>query len=78
MHNVPERVAACFRTVFPNLSDVQIATASANTLVEWDSLTSINLLTVMEEEFGVRVPHDEFGNLTSYQRIVDCFEGLVN
>ena len=43
--------------------------SSADTIAEWESLRHMNLILALEEEFGVTIPDDEAGNLTSYALI---------
>jgi acyl carrier protein len=62
-----ERVRNCFRTVFPDLSDEQIETAVRAETEEWDSLASLELLTVIEEEFGIQLSDDAVEGLDTFQ-----------
>jgi acyl carrier protein len=62
-----ERVRRCFRTVFPNLSDEQIETAVRAETEEWDSLASLELLTVIEEEFGIQLSDDVVEGLDTFE-----------
>jgi acyl carrier protein len=61
-----ERVRECFRTVFPDLPEDQIEAAVRSELPEWDSIASLELLTVIEEEFGVQLDDDVVGGLDSF------------
>jgi acyl carrier protein len=62
-----ERVRNCFRTVFPDLSDEQIETAVRAETEEWDSLASLELLTVIEEEFGIQLSDDVVEGLVTFE-----------
>lgn len=70
MSDVPDRLANCFQAVFPDLHGSHIATASTRSIPGWDSVAAINLLTVIEEEFGIEIPLEEFGQLISYELIL--------
>jgi acyl carrier protein len=61
-----ERVRECFRTVFPDLPEDQIEAAVRSELPAWDSLASLELLTVIEEEFGVQLADDVVEGLDSF------------
>jgi acyl carrier protein len=57
--------------VFPELSDQEIPSASVETVEAWDSVVTITLLTVIEEEFGIQFEPEALEQLTSYQSILD-------
>jgi len=66
---VDDRSAAldrCFAAVFPELADDEIAGASVDNVPEWDSLASITLIALLEEEFSVEIPEDDLLELRSY------------
>ena len=46
-------------TVFPDLNEEQALQASAARLAQWDSLATVNLLALIEEEFGVSIDLDD-------------------
>ena len=71
MDNVREKLTACFATVFPNLATAAIASASAGQMAEWDSLTQVNLLSVIGEEFGIDIDFEDFEDATSFEAILD-------
>jgi acyl carrier protein len=62
-----ERVRNCFRAVFPDLSDEQIETAVRAETEEWDSLASLELLTVIEEEFGIQLSDEVVEGLDTFE-----------
>lgn len=41
----------------------------------WDSLASINLYSLVEEEFGVEINMDDLENLISFELILGYIEG---
>ncbi len=47
------RLLGCFQVVFPDLPDEALVALRYEDSEEWDSLASLNLLTVVEEEFEV-------------------------
>jgi acyl carrier protein len=59
MDSTNARLRKCFGTVFPDLNEEQTLQASAAALAEWDSLATLNLLALIEEEFGVSIDLDE-------------------
>jgi acyl carrier protein len=40
---------------------------SPDTIEAWSSLAHLDLILAIEEEFGVTIPDEEVGDLTSYQ-----------
>ena len=59
MDSTKARLRKCFTTVFPDLNEEQALQASAATLAQWDSLATVNLLALIEEEFGVSIDLDD-------------------
>lgn len=69
MDKLTDRLASCFRTVFPDLKEEQIQSASQATLPQWDSVAAITLVNVMEDEFGTQFDLDEFAALDSFAAV---------
>ncbi|HKR26456.1 MAG TPA: acyl carrier protein [Acidobacteriaceae bacterium] len=74
MPEIEERLEKCFALVFPKLRSTQIRTASTDDVDDWDSLASIRLAAVVEEEFGIKIPADDLPELMSFRD----FEGYVS
>jgi acyl carrier protein len=70
MTDTPSRLARCFAAVFPNLDAAAIPQASMTSVQGWDSLATINLLTVLEEEFGTQIPTQDLEKLVSFPAIL--------
>jgi acyl carrier protein len=70
MDEMGKRLAECFLTVFPDLDIHSVASASAGSLPSWDSVATVTLLAVVEEEFGINV---DTGDLASF----DSFESIL-
>lgn len=71
MNDVMTRLVNCFKAVFPDLSDAEITRASLTSVTDWDSVASVALITVVEEEFGLQFPAEEMENLTSFALILN-------
>lgn len=52
--------------------------SSMDNVPGWDSLRHMNLVLALEEEFGVLIPDEEAGNITSYKLIKIVLEDLLN
>lgn len=71
MNPLQARLSACFSKVFPGLSEEALFEASATTLPQWDSLATLNLLALIEEEFGVGIDLDDLEEPPSFQSLLD-------
>jgi acyl carrier protein len=74
MNDVRTRLARCFASVFPDVPTVKLETASSITLPEWDSLATVTLVAVMEEEFHVSIPVEDIDNLLSFENCLKYLE----
>ena len=52
-------------------------TTSTDNLDQWDSLSHMNLILALEEEFDVEIPDEEVGNLTSYKLVKLVLDDLT-
>jgi len=66
-----ERLVGCFALTFPDLAPEEIRRASMASVAGWDSVAAINLVTVIEEEFGVELALDEIGEVASFATLLD-------
>jgi acyl carrier protein len=73
MPNV-ERLQKCFAAVFPNLSDDEILRASSASIAAWDSLATVTLVSVIEEEFGITIAPEEYEEMISFDLVSQCLE----
>jgi acyl carrier protein len=67
--DLESRLVQCFAAAFPKLGAEQIPQAEAAALEEWDSLASMTLLGLIEEEFHLRIPAQDLARLTSFSNI---------
>lgn len=58
-NNVEERLRVCFRTVFPDLPEKDISSASQTHVAAWDSEATVPLVSVIDDEFGVELGLDK-------------------
>lgn len=70
MGETQTRLLKCFSAVFPDLPYDDIPTASLATVESWDSVATVTLLTVIEEEFGLQFEPDDLDHMISYQSIL--------
>lgn len=71
MSTVEDRLVDCFALTFPELAPDEIRRASMASVATWDSVAAINLVTVIEEEFGVELAVEEIGEIASFATVLD-------
>jgi acyl carrier protein len=64
------RLVPCFAAAFGSLSPEAIPRATVATLPEWDSLASMTLVALIEEEFQLRIPVSELARLSSFAEVL--------
>ena len=69
MDDTRDRLTKCFQVVFPDLPQDRVAGASTETVAEWDSVASITLMNVVEEEFAIEMDLDDLANLDSFEKL---------
>jgi acyl carrier protein len=78
MNDVQERLVRCFSAVFPELSVAEILHLKQSSTQRWDSIASVTLLSVIEEEFEASVlVNDEIGEL-SFAAILQYVSGQAD
>ena len=66
-----ERLIRCFASVFPTLTPEEIESASSDSIGVWDSLSSVTLAAVIQEEFNVEIDPDALPDLDSFRAFRD-------
>jgi len=77
MSNVSERLIKVFAAVFPELTPEEIRIASPASVAGWSSLATINIVSLIEEEFEIDVPPDRFEDMGSFELILDYLNQTV-
>ena len=65
------RLMRCFSVAFPDLEEQEIPLSSVGSVGAWDSLASINLYSLVEEEFGIEVSMDDLERLLSFELMLE-------
>jgi acyl carrier protein len=74
MGETEHRLVRCFSLVFPKLAADEIRAASIETIDEWDSLASVTLVAVLQEEFGVEIDLGDLPELISFDAVLRYLE----
>ena len=69
MTDINSRLDRCFASVFSQLSPDELRSLSARTNPVWDSMATVALVGLIEEQFNVEIPPEEVPNLLSYSEI---------
>ncbi|MDQ2840420.1 MAG: acyl carrier protein [Acidobacteriota bacterium] len=71
MDEIRTRLMKCFETVFPDMPESAIASATQNSVAAWDSIAAITLLNVIEDEFQITMELELAGELDSFPKIYE-------
>jgi acyl carrier protein len=70
MDEIEKRLAACFSMVLPELAPAEIGRASVTSVESWDSVATVTLLVVVEEEFGINIDVEDPARFNSFKSIL--------
>jgi acyl carrier protein len=78
MPDARERLTSCFAAYFTGLAPEEIPRASMATVGEWDSMASVTLIGLVQEEFGIQVDPADYERFVSFDLILDYLEGRAD
>jgi len=61
------RLLRCFASVFPELAAEDLRTVTNESAGHWDSLSTVTLAALVQEEFNVEIEPDTVQQLTSFE-----------
>ena len=71
MNDIRSRLESCFTIVFPETPEADLPKASPETVEGWDSVATVTLFAVVDEEFNVSLLDENVEELVSFQAILD-------
>jgi len=71
MFEAETRLQKCFASVFPGLTPEEIRAAGADSVGIWDSLSTVTLVAVVQEEFGIEIDPGVLAQLNSFDAFRD-------
>lgn len=77
MDELESRLQGCFQAVFPDMSPADILAASVETTASWDSIATVNLINLMEDEFGIQLDLDDLTQYSSFASIKDTIQRAI-
>jgi acyl carrier protein len=69
-----ESLLRCFSSVFPSLTSEEIRSASSDVPGLWDSLATVTLIAVVEEEFGIQIELERVPELRSFSAFLNYIQ----
>jgi acyl carrier protein len=69
MDEIQSRLTRCFLAVFPDLPAGAVLAATPSSVKDWDSVATLNLIIVIEEEFGVEIDFVDLMEALSYEQL---------
>jgi acyl carrier protein len=70
MNDYETRLIKCFSAVFSGLSEAELQSAATTNLANWDSIATVTLIALIEEEFKVEVDMDDLERLVSFESVL--------
>jgi acyl carrier protein len=68
MNDMKSRLVKCFQVVFPDLPAGQIAAATQDSVKTWDSVATVTLVNVIEEEFNIQLDLEQLDQFNSFEQ----------
>ena len=72
------RLVDCFAALFPRLSRDEVLSVSRDSVPEWDSLASVTLLAMLQQEFHLDVDLTDLEPLTSFGAVLAYLEERIS
>jgi acyl carrier protein len=69
--DIEDRLIECFQAALPTIGRQDIRTVHMKSTLEWDSMVTVTLISLIEESFGVETQAADIEQLTSFQTIRD-------
>lgn len=76
MENIEGRIKEVMSAVFEVDVDTINEESSQDSIENWESIKTLDLIVALEEEFGVTIPLEEVGNMTNFKYIKLMIEEL--
>jgi len=67
MDDLEARLLRCFAVILPDIPEQELCQARMSSVTAWDSMVTITLINVVEEEFGVQIGLEDVEHLVSFE-----------
>jgi acyl carrier protein len=71
MDNVEARLLRCFSVIFPDLKENDLSNASMENVEDWDSVATVTLINVVEEEFDIQIALEDIEDVMSFSQFLN-------
>jgi len=78
MSVITDRLAACFQAVSPDISIPDIQHLNLDSVETWDSVATVTLFAIIEEEFGIDLTFEDVKADYSFNGILNCLTERAN
>ncbi|MGC4119242.1 MAG: acyl carrier protein [Myxococcales bacterium] len=75
--SLEDRLASRLALALPDVPPEAIPSASSSTVPTWDSLATVNIVSMIEEEFALQVPLADLEHFVSYEKILAYLKSRV-
>jgi acyl carrier protein len=76
MSEQENRLIRCFASVFPDLSVEELRSMNSESAGNWDSLSTVTLAAVVQEEFNLEIDPEVLPQLDSFAAFRACLHRL--
>lgn len=74
MDDAAQRLTRCFASLFPELDERSIQEATTESVAAWDSIATVTLVNIVEEEFDIRIDFEEVEKLSSFEAFLNYMQ----
>lgn len=74
MHNIETRLTRCFQLIFPELGGREISEATPASISRWDSIATVTLVNVIEEEFDMQIALEDIEEAVSFTALLNYLQ----
>ena len=78
MAELQQLLTRCFAAIFPQLNEQEIQGATLINVEAWDSLASVQLFAVVEEEFLIDIQVEDLEYLDSFASILEYLRAKID
>ena len=71
MDDLEPRLIRAFRVTFPELGEHDVRQADTTSVAGWDSIATVTLINVVEEELGIQIDVEDIEDFMSFRRFHD-------
>jgi acyl carrier protein len=75
---IDDRLTECFAAVFPSLTPDEIQRSNSLSIPEWDSMATVTLVALINEEFGIEIAPEDYNLATSFALLRDYVKSASN